>query len=179
MDLKEYLGRYTSLRTSIQNDEKLLELIDSGQCSFILSRLGEDGAFSDGSKRTLSGIIFDSALLRKKLAHKNRLFEKYTLRIKEAAERIDSPTLRNFVICRWLYGFNAEKIAEINYYSERHIYRMAQTANRRLFLALLEVMPKPVRLKNKRFACAWVSRRPRSRRAVRSWSFKPAVTRAL
>lgn len=142
MKLKEYLGRYFALQTSIKNDEKLLELIESGQCAFILSRISQGGSFCDSSKKTLSGIIFDSNALRRRLRHKNRLFEKYTLRIKAAAELIQSPTSRNYVICRYLYGFNAEKIAEINYYSERHIYRLAQTANRRLFLALLRVMPR-------------------------------------
>ncbi|MBQ9543533.1 MAG: hypothetical protein IJV00_00235 [Clostridia bacterium] len=130
------------MQTSIKNDEKLLELIESGQCAFILSRIAQGGSFCDSSKKTLSGIIFDSRALKKRIAHKNRLFEKYTLRIKAASELIQSPTSRNFVICRYLYGFNAEKIAEINYYSERHIYRLAQTANRRLFLALLKVMPR-------------------------------------
>ncbi len=142
MNLKEYLERYEALQRSIRKDEKLLELVESGQCSFLLSRLREEGSFSREGKDCLSRTVFDSRALKKRIAHKNRLYEKYVLRIKAAAELIPSPVHQSFVICRYLYGFKADKIAQINYYSERHIYRKAQVARRELYLALLKVMPK-------------------------------------
>ncbi len=153
MDLKEYLGRYEALQASIRSDERLLALLEASQNSLLLSRIREDGIFSQQSKNSLSEMIFDSSALKRRLAHKNRLYEKYAVRIKAAAEYIASPMLRNFVICRYLYGFKADQIAEINYYSERHIYRKAQKARRELHQALLLLMPrrKPGREK-KRYA---------------------------
>lgn len=142
MNLKEYLQRYEAVQYSIRKDEKLLELVESGQCSFLLSRLAREGSFSSEGKRSLAQTVFDADALRRRIAHKNRLFEKYVLRIRAAAELIPSPVHQSFVICRYLYGFKADKIAEINYYSERHIYRKAQVARRELYLALLKVMPK-------------------------------------
>lgn len=142
MNLKEYLERYEALQESIRKDERLLEMVESGQCSFMLSRLREEGCFSREGKSSLSQLIFDSEVLKRRLSYKNRLYERYALRIKAAAEHIKSPVYRNYVICRYLYGFKADKIAEINYYSERHVYRKAQVARRELYLALLKVMPK-------------------------------------
>lgn len=142
MDLKEYLGRYEALQESIRADERLLELVEASQSSLLLSRIREGGSFSQQGKSSLSQIIFDASALRRRLAHKNRLYEKYAMRIKAAAELISSPTLRSFVICRYLYGFKADQIAEINYYSERHIYRKAQNARRELHRALLLLMPR-------------------------------------
>ena len=142
MKLKEYLSMYTALQTSIQNDEKLLGLVESEKCSFLLSRLNTEGNFSGEGKESLSGLVYDAEQLRRRLRKKNRLYEKYTLRIKKAAELIEAPLLKSYIIYRYLYGFNAQKIADINFYSERHIYRKAQQARRELYLGLLKVMPK-------------------------------------
>lgn len=142
MKLKEYLSMYTALQSSIRNDEKLLEMVENEKNSFLLSRLSAEGSFSGEGKESLSGLVYNADDLRCRLRRKNRLYEKYTLRIKRAAELITSPTLRSYVIYRYLYGFNAQRIADINFYSERHIYRKAQLARRELYLKLLQVMPK-------------------------------------
>ena len=142
MKINQYLQRYEALQESIRNDEKMLELIRTGQCSFVLSRLGEAGWFAPDSKHAIGQVGIDEAALERRLARKNRLYEKTTLRIRSAVERISSPTYRDFVIYRYLYGFKPDKLAQIHYYSERHIYRKAQCAKRQLYLALLQVMPR-------------------------------------
>ena len=142
MKLQAYLDRYSGLQKSILEDEKLLRLVER-EDSFLLSRIGEGGIFSQSAKSVLSEAVVDSEALKKRLRHKNRLYERYTLRLKAAADLIASPTYRRFVIERYLYGFSPEIMADIRFYSERQIFRQQQTAKRELYLSLLEVMPHP------------------------------------
>ncbi|MDD6312839.1 MAG: hypothetical protein PUB08_05205 [Firmicutes bacterium] len=150
MNIKEYLGRYAALQKAIARDQKMLKLIESQKSGILLNTLAA-GSFSEAGQNIVESLISDSERLKKKIRARTRLYEKYTVKITKAIMLMKSQPQKDYIITRYLYGFSCEKVAEMNHYCERQIYRQAQEARRSLYLALLTLKPKLKRITGKRF----------------------------
>ena len=151
MNVKEYIGRYEALEQSIKRDERLLAMLENSCGGTLLDRLnGTREGLSPEGIRTVSRLVYGTDRLRSRLNRKIRLYEKYTVKLTLAAEKIKKKALRDYVVNHYLYGFTHEEVAEMNHYCERQIYRQAQEARRELTKALISLNPRTHRLKGRR-----------------------------
>lgn len=149
MTFEDYITRFRLLRNALENDERLLELVSSEGYHALLGRVEE--------APELEKIVLRRDVLEKRIAKRRALYEKYAVRIARAACMISSPPIREYAVCRYLYGFTHESIAEGSFYSVRTLYRHRSTAEKELFRALLSLQGKAKRegrLKGKRFRSA-------------------------
>ena len=142
MNIQEYLSYYADLQDSIKKDEALLSLLKSKGYRSLISRLIGKDSFSSKERQIICQNVFDEERLKKCIKRKTALYEKATYKITTAASGFKNKALRDYVINRYVYGFTHEEVAEMCYYSERQLYRLAKSAKAELYKALLLLMPK-------------------------------------
>ena len=148
MTLEEYLTRYRLLQRSLEEDERMLSLMNQTAYAAFLRRFG--GADS----AALSPFLVTRTSLEKRLERRGRLCLRYAERIALAASRIYSPVLRRHALNRYLFGMTFEDIARETGYSLRTVYRQDSRARLQMQAALRAVMPRPRRCPPGRFFCA-------------------------
>lgn len=136
MTLDEYVARFQLLQHSAEKDERSLKLMSSGAYQAFLHRFG------NAQDPMISSLLISEVALRKKYEKKQRLCERYALRLTRAISQIPSGELREYALNHFLYGLTHEEIAEQSFYSVRTVYRHAKKAKEALRCALLSVQPK-------------------------------------
>ncbi len=145
MTLEEYIARFRLLQHSAEKDERSLALYSSGAYHAFLRR------FEGAKDPLLSSVLLSEQKLRHDFAKKQRLCEKYAVRLTRAISLIRSPQLREIALCRYLYGLTHEEIAEQSFFCVRTVYRYSKKAKEELRKAMLLVQPKRIRIKDARF----------------------------
>ncbi len=145
MTLEEYIARFRLLQHSAEKDERSLALFSSGAYHSFLHR------FESAKNPLLSSVILSEKKLREDFEKKQRLCERYAIRLTRAISLIESRQLREYALCRFLYGLTHEEIAEQSFFCVRTVYRYGKKAKEELRQAMLRVQPKRVRIPSCRF----------------------------
>lgn len=145
MTLEEYVARFRLLQHSAEKDERSLALMSSGSYRAFLHRFG------NVKNPVFTSILISEKVLRRNLAKKQRLCERYALRLTRAISLIPPGELKEYALNHFLYGLTHEEIAEQSFYSVRTVYRYAKKAKEELRKALLQVQPKLRRTKPCRY----------------------------
>lgn len=90
-------------------------------------------------------VFVSREVLKRELAHRERVLRFATAKMQAAIARIGDPILSNYIICKYFYGMKNTAIANTFNFSERQIYRISSNAKERLYRELLKLMPKPRR----------------------------------
>ena len=148
MTLDEYVARYRLLARSVEMDEELLRLMDRSAYNTFLRRFAEirNPYFATHAASR------EAVEARKK--RRERLSMRYAERLARAIAHIQSPVIRQYATCRYLYGMTQEDIARGNQLSLRTMYRRAAAARDALMLHWREVAPRVKRVRHKRFTCS-------------------------
>jgi len=145
MTLEEYIGRFRLLQHSAEKAQRRLELFSSGAYQGFLRR------FEGCSHPELSSVLFTTESLRADLAKKQRLCERYALRLTRAIALMEPGELRDYALYHYLYGLTHEQIAEQSFFCVRTVYRYARHARLALIKTLRQVGPKPIRTPPRRY----------------------------
>ena len=145
MTLEEYVGRYRLLQHNAEKAQRRLELYSSGAYQGFLRR------FEGCRHPALSSVLFTTESLRKDFEKKQRLCERYAVRLTRAISLMEAGELRDYALNHYLYGLTHEQIAEQSFFCVRTVYRYARHARLALIKALKEVGPKPIRTKFHRY----------------------------
>ena len=145
MTLEEYIGRFRLLQHSAEKAQRRLELYSTGAYQGFLQR------FKGCHHPELSSVLFTTESLREDLAKKQRLCERYAIRLTRAISLMEAGELRDYALNHYLYGLTHEQIAEQSFFCVRTIYRYARHARLALIKALHEVGPKPIRTEPHRY----------------------------
>ncbi len=148
MTLDEYVTRYRLLQRAVEQDERVLFLMDQAPYSSFIRRFG------DGSSRDLAPHVLSHTLLENRLRRRERLCLRYAERLARAVALIRSPVLQQYALCRYLYGMTQESIAQNHFFSLRTTYRHARSAARAMTEAMKQVEPKVRRTPPGRYTCA-------------------------
>ena len=139
MNLEAYITRFRLLQRAVEKDERMLSLMGRSEYTAFLRRFG-------GAESTvLSPHLLTREGVAARIRRRQRLCLRYAERITRAAERLPSPVLQQYALCRYLYGMTHEDIADESYFSVRTVYRQARMARKEMAAALLRVMPRPCR----------------------------------
>lgn len=139
MTFEEYVGRFRLLQHGAEKAQRRLELYSSGAYQGFLSR------FEGCGRPELSSVIFSTEELQRDLAKKQRLCERYAVRLTRAISLMESGELRDYALQHYLYGLTHEQIADQSFFCVRTVYRYARHARLALMEALKKVHPKAVR----------------------------------
>lgn len=139
MTLEEYVGRFRLLQHSAEKAQRRLELYSSGAYQSFLRR------FEGSCHPALSSVLLTTESLRKDLEKKQRLCERYAIRLTRAISLMEAGELKDYALQHYLYGLTHEQIAEQSFFCVRTVYRYARAARRALTRAMLQVKPKSVR----------------------------------
>ena len=145
MTFDEYMIRFRLVQRETEQEEKRLNLL-KGKAYQRFSK-----CFSQTENPLLSALVLSAQKVEKRWKHKQRLCERYGERIARAIDLIESPVLREYALCRYLYGLTHEEIAEQSFYCVRTVYRHGKAAKKELEKALLSLMPHVKRTKAGRF----------------------------
>lgn len=145
MTLDEYIARFRLLQHSAEKDERSLALYSSGAYHAFLRR------FEGAKDPLLSSVLISEQKLRQDFEKKQRLCERYAVRLTRAISQIESSQLREIALCRYLYGLTHEEIAEQSFFCVRTVYRYSKKAKEELRKAMLSVQPKQVRINDRRY----------------------------
>ena len=145
MTLDEYVDRFRLLQHSAEKDERSLKLMSSGAYRAFLHR------FENVQDPIFSSVLISEKALRKSLEKKQRLCERYALRLTRAISLLPPGELKEYALNHFLYGLTHEEIAEQSFYSVRTVYRYAKKAKEELRLAMLSIQPKLVRTEPGRY----------------------------
>ncbi len=145
MTLDEYIARFRLLQHSAEKDERSLNLYSSGAYRSFLRR------FEGAKDPLLSSVLISEKKLRQDFEKKQRLCERYAIRLTRAISLIESPQLREIALCRYLYGLTHEEIAEQSFFCVRTVYRHSKKAKEELRKAMLRVQPKRIRIQRARY----------------------------
>lgn len=170
MKLAAYLKKYNSLRLSLRQEKKQIELLKKGDADPFLARLSEKEGFPDEAKTGIED-------LEKRFLRHLSLHDRYAKRIAKGCLLIPDKELQRLALYRFLYGFTQEEVAEGLFYSVRTMYRHQKKAEAALTKGLLSLMPSPVRLRGKRFRALspaspvwWKKRMKKDAEPRRDWS---------
>ena len=145
MTLEEYIGRFRLLQHSAEKAQRRLELYSTGAYQGFLRR------FEGCQHPELSSVLFTTESLRRDYERKQRLCERYALRLTRAISMMEAGELRDYALYHYLYGLTHEQIAEQSFFCVRTIYRYARHARLALAKALLQVMPKALRTEPRKY----------------------------
>ncbi len=145
MTLDEYLTKFRLLQHAAEREEKALALLSSGAYASFLKR------FEKSEDPILSSVLVSREKMEKSFRKKQRLCERYAVRLTRAISLIEVPELREYALCHFLYGLTHEEIAEQSFYCVRTVYRYGKKAKKELEAALLSVQPKRKRISDSRF----------------------------
>lgn len=139
MTFEEYVGRFRLLQHSAEKAQRRLELFSSGAYQGFLHR------FEGSCHPSLSSVVFSTEKLQKELAKKQRMCERYAIRLTRAISLMEPGELRDYALQHYLYGLTHEQIADQSFFCVRTVYRYARHARLALIEALKKVGPKPIR----------------------------------
>lgn len=145
MTLDEYIGRFRLLQHSAEKAQRRLELYSTGAYQGFLRR------FEGCRHPELSSVLFATESLRRDFERKQRLCERYALRLTRAISLMEAGELRDYALYHYLYGLTHEQIAEQSFFCVRTVYRYGRHARLALTKALLEVMPKAIRTEPRKY----------------------------
>ncbi len=145
MTLDEYIGRFRLLQHSAEKAQRRLELYSTGAYQGFLRR------FEGCRHPELSSVLFTTESLRRDFERKQRLCERYALRLTRAISLMEAGELRDYALYHYLYGLTHEQIAEQSFFCVRTVYRYGRHARLALTKALLEVMPKAIRTEPRKY----------------------------
>lgn len=145
MTLEEYVGRFRLLQHSAEKAQRRLELYSTGAYQGFLRR------FEGSSHPELSSVLFTTESLKRDLMKKQRLCERYAVRLTRAISLMEAGELRDYALYHYLYGLTHEQIAEQSFFCVRTIYRYARHARLALTRALHQVGPKAIRTEPHRY----------------------------
>ncbi len=145
MTLEEYIGRFRLLQHSAEKAQRRLELFSTGAYQGFLRR------FEGTHHPELSSVLFTTESLKRDLAKKQRLCERYAVRLTRAISLMEAGELRDYALYHYLYGLTHEQIAEQSFFCVRTIYRYARHARLALMETMKQVGPKAVRAKPHRY----------------------------
>ncbi|MBR5294971.1 MAG: hypothetical protein IKU24_00095 [Clostridia bacterium] len=145
MTLDEYIARYRLLQYSAEKDERCLALYSSGAYHSFLHR------FENAKDPILSSVMISEQKLRRNYEKKQRLCERHAIRLTRAISLIENKELREYALCRFLYGLTHEEIAEQSFFCVRTVYRYGKKAKEELRKAMLRVQPKRIRIQGAYF----------------------------
>lgn len=139
MTLEEYVGRFRLLQHSAEKAQRRLELFSSGAYQGFLKR------FEGSEHPELSLVLFSTESLRRDFEKKQRLCERYAVRLTRAISLMEAGELRDYALQHYLYGLTHEQIADQSFFCVRTVYRYARHARLALMEAMKRVEPKPTR----------------------------------
>lgn len=145
MTLEEYVGRFRLLQHSAEKAQRRLELYSSGAYQGFLKRFGSCG------RPELSSVLFSTERLKEDLAKKQRMCERYAIRLTRAISLMEAGELRDYALQHYLYGLTHEQIADQSFFCVRTVYRYARHARLALMEAMKQVAPKPIRTVSHRY----------------------------
>lgn len=145
MTLDEYLTKFRLLQHAAEKEERNLALLSSGAYSSFLNRFG------NCRDPILEAVVVTREKMQNSFEKKQRLCERYAVRLTRAISLIEVPELREYALCHFLYGLTHEEIAEQSFFCVRTVYRHGKKAKKELEKTLLSVQPKRIRLKHARF----------------------------
>lgn len=145
MTLEEYITRFRLLQHAAEKEERNLALLSSGAYSSFLNR------FSGTTDPILESVVVTRERMQKSFEKKQRLCERYAVRLTRAISMIEIPYLREYALCHFLYGLTHEEIAEQSFFCVRTVYRHGKKAKKELEKALLSIQPKRIRTVGARF----------------------------
>lgn len=145
MTLDEYVTHFRLLQHSAEKDERSLNLLSSGAYKAFLHR------FERAQDPVISSVLISEKDLRKRLDKKQRLCERYALRLTRAINLITPGELKEYALNHFLYGLTHEEIAEQSFYSVRTVYRYAKKAKEELRKAMLKVQPRLIRTEPRKY----------------------------
>ncbi|MBE6713500.1 MAG: hypothetical protein E7580_08360 [Ruminococcaceae bacterium] len=145
MTLEEYIGRFRLLQHSAEKAQRRLELYSTGAYQGFLRR------FEGCRHPELSSVLFSTESLKRDLEKKQRLCERYAIRLSRAISLMEAGELRDYALYHYLYGLTHEQIAEQSFFCVRTIYRYARYARAALVEAMLQIKPKAVRTESHRY----------------------------
>lgn len=145
MTFDEYMTRFRLLQHSVEQDERMLLLLQGKAYSYFAERFGNT------KNPVLSPLVLTKDVVEARRRRRQRLCERYGERIARAVALIESPPLREYALYHYLYGLTHEEIAEQSFFCVRTVYRHGKEARKELEKALLSLMPKPCRTKGGRF----------------------------
>ena len=145
MTLDEYLLRFRLLQHATEKQERNIALLSGGAYRSFLHRF-------EGSKSpVLQSVLVSEEEMKRSLAKKQRLCERYAVRLTRAIAAIPIQELREYALCYFLYGLTHEEIAEQSYFSVRTVYRYGKKAKRELEKAMRRVKPRLTKIPPCRF----------------------------
>lgn len=154
MTLEEYVGRFRLLQHSAEKAQRRLELYSTEAYQGFLRR------FEGCRHPELSTVLFTAESLKRDLEKKQRLCERYALRLSRGISMMEAGELRDYALYHYLYGLTHEQIADQSFFCVRTVYRYAKKARKEFFSAMKKVMPKAVRTEPRRYAvCGSLPRR--------------------
>lgn len=171
MTLEEYVGRFRLLQHSAEKAQRRLELFASGAYQGFLKR------FEACGRPELSPVLLSTEELRRDFAKKQRLCERYAIRLTRAISLMEPGELRDYALQHYLYGLTHEQIADQSFYCVRTVYRYARHARLALMKAMKQVEPKPLRTAPHRYRIK--GRLPRKRVSLDKISRAVASVTAL
>ncbi len=139
MTFEEYVGRFRLLQHSAEKAQRRLELFSSGAYQGFMKR------FEGCGRPELSSVIFSTEQLERDLAKKQRMCERYAIRLTRAISLMEAGELRDYALQHYLYGLTHEQIADQSFFCVRTVYRYARHARLALMKAMKQVAPKPIR----------------------------------
>ena len=145
MNLEEYVGRFRLLQHSAEKAQRRLELYSTGAYQGFLRR------FEGCRHPELSSVLFTTESLKKDLEKKQRLCERYALRLTRAIYLMEPGELRDYALNHYLYGLTHEQIAEQSFFCVRTVYRYARKAREALTASMLKIKPKAIRTEPQRY----------------------------
>ena len=148
MTFEEYLARFHLIQHAINKDEKMLELFSGPGFGSFLRR------FAESQNPTLKKFLISPEALKKRIAKRKRLAEKYAIRLARACNLMENPELREYAVYHFLSGLTHEDLAERSHFCVRTVYRQGKKARKELEKCLLLVMPKRKRITGKKFTCS-------------------------
>ena len=145
MTLEEYVGRFRLLQHSAEKAQRRLELLSSGAYQGFLKR------FEGCERPELTSVLFSTERLRRDYAKKQRMCERYAIRLTRAISLMEAGELRDYALQHYLYGLTHEQIADQSFFCVRTVYRYARHARLALMEAMKRVEPKPIRTAPRRY----------------------------
>lgn len=148
MNFDEYMARFRLLQHGVEQDEKMLMLLEGKAYQGFAARFGNT------ENPVLRSLVLTKERVEARRRKRQRLCERYGERIARAASLIESSPLREYALYYYLYGLTHEEIAEQSFFCVRTVYRHGKEARRALEKALLSLMPKARRTKGGKYRIA-------------------------
>ncbi|MBP5288922.1 MAG: hypothetical protein J6Z79_03510 [Clostridia bacterium] len=148
MTLEQYMIRYRLLQRAVEQDEQLLILMEQAPYAAFLRRFGS------ACRGTPAPRLLTPQSIRDRMRRRGRLCSRYAERIARAVALIHAPVIRQYAVCRYLYGMTQEDISRKCFYSLRTVYRQGARAKDAMERAMRVVSPRPARTKSTRYRSA-------------------------